>query len=75
MASRKAREKLQPAHCRQFRAKNRVENIVLGFAPEKLHIGMSSLRGTHFSSVFFIFPRGKERSFETKHMYILGFVV
>ena len=34
---------------------------------------MSSLRGTYFSSVFFTFPRGKERYFETKAHEYLGF--
>lgn len=40
------------AHCRGFRAKNRDENIVLDFIPEYLRIGISSLMGTHCSSVF-----------------------
>ena len=52
MTSRKAREKLQQSHCRESRAKNRVENVALEFVPEKLSISMSSLRRTHFPSSF-----------------------
>ena len=64
VASRKAREKLKQAHCREFRLK--IGMKISSLRPKYLRIGMSSSRGGHFSSAFL--PSLKKRYFETKQM-------